>query len=223
MLVVVIVVLAWILALAWPRLTGAERLMRLAVVAIMVANVRRGRVGRRLIAVRTNERAVMLGPRRMGLFTWWCILDQRVSMWTSLVGPVAVALVAILKAPIALPLYAIWIIATRYLQALMLYAVRRDVTAWWPPLLYFNQIYGSMIKVFVLFHLDKQKWTRQNTVGKRDLTAWRERINKWSSRYAMVTFVMVFIMLIANLVDALPVVDGKLAGSVIHLLTAGAV
>jgi hypothetical protein len=30
-------VLAWILALAWPRLTGAERLMRLAVVAIMVA------------------------------------------------------------------------------------------------------------------------------------------------------------------------------------------
>ncbi len=173
--------------------------------------------------LRTNERAIMLGPRRMGLFTWWCILDQRVSMWTSLVGPVAVTLVALLKAPIALPLYAIWIIATRYLQALMLYAVRRDVTAWWPPLLYFNQIYGSMIKVFVLFHLDKQKWTRQNTVGKRDLTAWRERINKWSSRYAMVTFVMLFIMLIANLVNALPVVDGKLAGSVLHLLTAGAV
>ena len=37
LLVVVIAVLAWILALAWPRLSGAERLMRLAVVAIMVA------------------------------------------------------------------------------------------------------------------------------------------------------------------------------------------
>ena len=37
LLVVVILVLAWILALAWPRLSGAERLMRLAVVAIMVA------------------------------------------------------------------------------------------------------------------------------------------------------------------------------------------
>ena len=37
LLVVVILVLVWILALAWPRLTGAERLMRLAVVAIMVA------------------------------------------------------------------------------------------------------------------------------------------------------------------------------------------
>ena len=31
LLVVVILVLVWILALAWPRLTGAERLMRLAV------------------------------------------------------------------------------------------------------------------------------------------------------------------------------------------------
>jgi hypothetical protein len=29
--------LAWILALAWPRLTVAEKLMRLAVVAIIVA------------------------------------------------------------------------------------------------------------------------------------------------------------------------------------------
>ena len=37
LLVVVILVLAWILALAWPRLSGAERLMRIAVVAIMVA------------------------------------------------------------------------------------------------------------------------------------------------------------------------------------------
>ncbi|QKE85173.1 DUF6703 family protein [Arthrobacter sp. NEB 688] len=34
---VVVLLLAWILALAWPRLSTAERLMRLSVVAIMVA------------------------------------------------------------------------------------------------------------------------------------------------------------------------------------------
>jgi len=33
----VVLVLTWILLLAWPRLTTAERLMRLAVVVIMVA------------------------------------------------------------------------------------------------------------------------------------------------------------------------------------------
>ena len=37
LLVVVILVLAWILALAWPRLSAPEKLMRVAVIAIMVA------------------------------------------------------------------------------------------------------------------------------------------------------------------------------------------
>lgn len=34
---VVVLLLLWVLALAWPRLSGAERLMRLSVVVIMVA------------------------------------------------------------------------------------------------------------------------------------------------------------------------------------------
>lgn len=34
---VVVLVLAWILALAWPRLRFAEQLMRLAVIGLMVA------------------------------------------------------------------------------------------------------------------------------------------------------------------------------------------
>jgi Family of unknown function (DUF6703) len=37
LIAVAALLLAWILALAWPRLTLAERLMRLAVVAIIVA------------------------------------------------------------------------------------------------------------------------------------------------------------------------------------------
>src|SRR3546814_7979354 len=36
---------------------------------------------------RTSGRAIALGPRRMGLFTWWCIVDQRLSLWTTLIGP----------------------------------------------------------------------------------------------------------------------------------------
>ncbi len=37
LIAVVVLLLAWILALAWPRLSLLERLMRLAVVGIMVA------------------------------------------------------------------------------------------------------------------------------------------------------------------------------------------
>jgi len=36
--------------------------------------------------LRTNGRALALGVKRVGLFTWWCILDQRLSAWTPLVG-----------------------------------------------------------------------------------------------------------------------------------------
>ena len=32
-----------------------------------------------------------------------------------------------------------------------------------PPILYFGQIVGAAIKTFVLFRLDKQKWTRQGS------------------------------------------------------------
>ena len=37
LIAVVVLVLTWILLLAWPRLTPAERLMRVAVVVLMVA------------------------------------------------------------------------------------------------------------------------------------------------------------------------------------------
>ena len=37
LIALVVVLLTWILLLAWPRLTAAERLMRVAVVALMAA------------------------------------------------------------------------------------------------------------------------------------------------------------------------------------------
>jgi glycosyltransferase Alg8 len=36
---------------------------------------------------RSNLRARRLGPARIGFFTWFCLLDQRVSPWTTLTGP----------------------------------------------------------------------------------------------------------------------------------------
>ena len=155
--------------------------------------------------LRTNSRAILLGPNRMGIFTWWCILDQRESMWTSQIGPVAVAMITCMVSPVALPLYLVWIAFTRYIQTLTLLLVRGKVTVWYPFLLYFNQIYGSLIKVYVLFHLDRQKWTRQKTVGTRDITAWRTRMNNYSSKWALVTYATLFCVFVGTFSGALPV------------------
>lgn len=167
--------------------------------------------------LRTNGRAIALGPRPMGFFTWWCIVDQRLSMWTSLFGPVAVTLVALLKAPIALPIYAIWIACTRFLQAMMLRSIRNDVSWYYPFLLYFNQIYGSLIKVYVLFHLDRQKWTRQKTVGRRELASWRARWNAWSSKWAFATYATLFALIAGTLTGALPIPDRRVVESLRYL------
>ena len=116
--------------------------------------------------MRTNGRALRLNPRIMGFFTWWSILDQRVSMFTTLVGPLSVALTALFVTPTVVPLYIAWVLMTRYIFCAFIALFNGE---WFPvthpPILYFSQIVGASIKTFVLFRLDKQKWTRQNTGG----------------------------------------------------------
>ncbi len=113
--------------------------------------------------LRTNRRALALGPRHVGFFVWWAIFDQRVSMWTCLVGLTSALLATLFVSPFTILVYAVWILASRYALTLSLFSARKRVSAITPLLLYFNQIYGSLMKVFVFFHMDRQKWTRQKT------------------------------------------------------------
>ena len=117
--------------------------------------------------LRTNGRALSLGPGRIGLFTWWSILDQRLSMWTTLAGPIGLLLAAILVDPLVLLLYLSWVMLTRYLFCLLISSFREGgFPITYPFLLYFSQTFGALVKSYILFRLDKQKWTRQNTTSK---------------------------------------------------------
>jgi glycosyltransferase Alg8 len=154
--------------------------------------------------LRTNNRAIRLGPAPMGLFTWWCVIDQRISMWTSLLGISATLLTALAGSGLAIPFYLLWIAGTRYVQTLMLLAVRRDVSWYYPFLLFFNQIYGSLLKTYVLFRLDRQKWTRQKTVGQRGLSTWRDRWHRTTSIYLHGLAIGAYLLLIATVLGILP-------------------
>src|SRR3546814_5091179 len=92
--------------------------------------------------LRTNSRALALGPRRMCLFTWWAILDQRVTMWTSLIGLTGALWITLFKTPFALVVYLYWVALTRFVQTLTLLTVRKNVSWNFPFLLFFNQIFG---------------------------------------------------------------------------------
>lgn len=113
--------------------------------------------------LRTNSRALALRPSVTGYFVWWAILDQRVSMWTCLVGFTSAILATLLISPFTIMIYFVWILASRYALSLSLLSARKQISAITPLLLYFNQIFGSMMKVYIFSNLDRQKWTRQKT------------------------------------------------------------
>jgi glycosyltransferase Alg8 len=155
--------------------------------------------------LRTNGRAIKLGPQRIGFFTWWSIIDQRVSMWTCLTGIVFALLGALLISPYALLFYVVWVLLSRYLFSLSLYSATDRVSVLFPILLYFNQVVGSLVKTYVFFRPDKQKWTRQNTTVARNLTGWRTRVNAWTSAYMHALAIVTFVTAIGWLMGVFPV------------------
>ena len=50
-------------------------------------------------------------------------------------------------------------------------------------LLYFSQLYGALVKSYVFFRLDRQKWTRQSTGTERKQLSSRQRVLAYSSVY----------------------------------------
>lgn len=112
--------------------------------------------------LRTNGRALELPVSRIGAFTWWSILDQRLSIWTTLAGPLCVLAVAVTFDPMVIPAYIAWVMLTRYLFCTAICLFRgRSFPITYTGLLYFSQLFGAAVKSYVLFRLDRQKWTRQ--------------------------------------------------------------
>ncbi|MDT8857112.1 glycosyltransferase [Paracoccaceae bacterium Fryx2] len=137
--------------------------------------------------MRTNGRALALPATRIGAFTWWSLLDQRVSVWTTLAGPLGVLLTALLVNPAILPAYIAWVMATRYVFCIALSLFRGGgFPISYPFLLYFSQIVGAAVKSFVMFRLDRQRWTRQ-TAGSAPRPAAARLGNILSSYVHMLT------------------------------------
>ncbi len=154
--------------------------------------------------LRTNGRALKLNPLKIGLFPWWCILDQRIAMWTSLTGPVFALMLCFSGGLSILPVFILWIGFTRWVMTLMLFTARGTLSWYYPFLIYYNQTWGAVIKTFVFFRLDRQSWTRQKTKLNRSLSPLQERYTALSSNIsygvAMTCFIFA-IGLIAGVFD----------------------
>ncbi|GGE22880.1 mannuronan synthase [Aureimonas endophytica] len=155
--------------------------------------------------VRSNGRAVALGPKRCGWFLWIALLDQRLSMWTSLLGPTTAILLALTQDATVLTLYLVWVLLSRG----VLCALYGLTTGRFHPLfvfaLYYNQVVGAAIKIFAYHHPDRQRWTRQAKTSGGPLT--RPSFGARLSGPYLVTSISLFMLATATLsgsLDAAP-------------------
>jgi glycosyltransferase Alg8 len=155
--------------------------------------------------LRINGQAFRLGPGRVGLFPWACILDQRISMWTSLTGPTFALYLGIKHSWAFILLYIVWIGFTRWIMTLMLLSSRPYVSWYYPFLMYYNQIWGSCIKTYALFRLDRQSWTRQKTSINRSLTGAQQFMMNSSSLVMHSVAILFFIAMVGLLAGVLTV------------------
>lgn len=151
-------------------------------------------------SMRQNSRARRLGPAKLGWFTYYLLWDQRAQMWTGLLG-IAAAVVASIRYDFHfLIAFVVWVGFTRCVMCVTLRAAGHPIEALFVPLMYYNQLVGSITKIIALSFPDRQSWTRQKTTLQLDIDRFHGWFNQWSSRLMMFSAFSVFAAVIATIV-----------------------
>jgi glycosyltransferase Alg8 len=111
--------------------------------------------------LRNNGRAIDLGPGVVPPFIWWCLFDQRLVIWTSLVSPIAAILMTIHTGWAFIPVYLAWLGISRLGLSLIIFRYAGRIHIAFPFLIYILQITNALIKVYILFRLPRQKWANR--------------------------------------------------------------
>jgi glycosyltransferase Alg8 len=146
--------------------------------------------------LRNGARVIALGPKHVGPFIWWCVVDQRLVMWTTLVGPIAMVLASIVISPLVFWAFLIWVLTSRLLLSMAFFYYHGRIDMSFPFILFANQIVGAVIKIYVLFRLPQQRWANRGDqrinfgIG----SAWR--IKKLMATYITFLYVSIFVFFI---------------------------
>jgi glycosyltransferase Alg8 len=109
-------------------------------------------------SVRHSWRAIKLGPRKLGFFPWWCLLDQRLTTVTVLFGP-TVALLGLLGGRYEMVAgYLLWVMCSRMSHAAIAWRQGRRLSAYYVPLQVVSDWVTALTKLWVTFHPAKQSW-----------------------------------------------------------------
>jgi len=144
--------------------------------------------------LRNGSRALKLGPDKIGWFIWWCVLDQRIAMWTMLVSPIVAVFATLLRDPNYIFGYLIWICFSRMALSLFLFRYSRSVHIEWPFILYFNQLLNASVKVYCLARLSKQRWTNRGNQSSGQGSSLADKMNDLMASYITAVWLTALIL-----------------------------
>ncbi len=153
--------------------------------------------------VRNSERAIRVGPRRLGLFCWWCLVDQRISMWTVLVGPTAMLFALFERQFVAVSGYAVWLLLSRTWRSVPAWIHGRRISAYYTLCAVVFDWLGAAIKIWVSFFPARQFWHNR---GARELDSTkglrRTRQRRGVAAMMLCSIVSVYVVCIGDLVGS---------------------
>ena len=96
------------------------------------------------------------------------LLDQRISMWTSLLTPLVLVLSLLFDSLDIFILFLTYAFLIKNLQAIALVGTGRAYDPYFPYLIFYNQVMTSAVKIFAFAFLHRQKWTNQDIASAVD-------------------------------------------------------
>ncbi|MBD2100766.1 glycosyltransferase [Leptolyngbya sp. FACHB-261] len=146
--------------------------------------------------LRNSGRALALGPVRTGWFMWFCLLDQRLSMWTSLITPGLIILCLIQLKLLALSLLLSWVCFSRPIILLLIFWGRPShLKLVHFPILLASQWGSAIIKVWTQFNLAQQRWANRGgqTMGSEG-ESWKRRVQLGTSKFLYASSLFSFVI-----------------------------
>ncbi len=111
--------------------------------------------------LRNGMRAIRLGPRVVPPFIWWCLIDQRLTLWSTLAGFFTALSAMLFVKPSFFFTYVLWIMLTRMLMSSALFFYSERIRISFPLILYLNQLISAFVKIYLIFRLPQQRWANR--------------------------------------------------------------
>lgn len=160
--------------------------------------------------LRNGNRALALGPNKTGWFIWYCLLDQRLSIWTSLVAPGLLLTYMFQANWTAVAIILSWILFSRPLMLVIVFWGREShLKPIHLPILLIAQWSSSLIKVWTQMNLAQQKWSnRGNQSSSFAGSGWERWVKTTTSRFLLVSQMFSFVVFLLCLAKVLnPIQD----------------